>query len=54
MGRKAYIADVAAASSEQIPGIISFAKGSEDGEVHLCYVASTGAPIEISLISLGR
>ncbi|EPE33440.1 UBC-like protein [Glarea lozoyensis ATCC 20868] len=52
MGRKAYIADVAAAAALSIPGITSVVKGSEDGDVHVCYTPATGLPIEISLLSL--
>jgi hypothetical protein len=54
MGRKAYIADVAAAAALSIPGITSVVKGSEDGDIHVCYTPATGLPIEISLLSLGK
>ncbi|KAG9231149.1 hypothetical protein BJ875DRAFT_487289 [Amylocarpus encephaloides] len=52
MGRKAYIADVAAATAANIPNISSVTKGTEDGDLHLSFVPHTGAPMEISILSL--
>ncbi|RDL41264.1 uncharacterized protein BP5553_01243 [Venustampulla echinocandica] len=56
MPRKAYIADAAAvidqAAAQNSPGITSITKGSEDGELHICFVPPTGLPIEIQLIAL--
>jgi len=54
MPRKAYIADVATAVSQNIPGISSVAKGSEDGDLNICYLPVTGPPIEIGLLALGK
>jgi ubiquitin-conjugating enzyme E2 Q len=54
MPRKAYIADVATATSQNIPGISSVARGSEDGDLNVCYVPMTGPPIEIGLLALGK
>jgi hypothetical protein len=54
MGRKAYISDVTKATAEEYPGVVSVSKGSEDGELHFCFVPSNGMPVEISLIALGR
>ncbi|TVY68712.1 Ubiquitin-conjugating enzyme E2 Q2 [Lachnellula suecica] len=52
MPRKAYIADVAAVIAQDIPGISSVAKGSEDGDLNICFVPSSGVPIEIGLLAL--
>jgi ubiquitin-conjugating enzyme E2 Q len=54
MGRKAYIADVACAIAQTTPGITSVEKGTEDGDLHICFTPSTGLPIEMSLMSLGK
>lgn len=53
MPRKAYIADVAKVTAQEIPGINSIAKGSEDGDLNICFVPSSGIPIEIGLLALG-
>ncbi|TVY21133.1 Ubiquitin-conjugating enzyme E2 Q2 [Lachnellula arida] len=52
MPRKAYIADVAKVTAQEIPGIKSIAKGSEDGDLNICFVPSSGIPIEIGLLAL--
>jgi hypothetical protein len=54
MGRKAYIADVADAIAQTTPGITNVVKGTEDGDLHLCFTPSNGLPIEMSLLSLGE
>jgi len=53
MPRKAYIADVAKVTAQEIPGINSIAKGSEDGDLNICFLPSSGIPIEIGLLALG-
>jgi hypothetical protein len=53
MPRKAYITDVAAAAAQEIPGIEAVVRGSEDGDLNICFVPSTGIPIEIGLLALG-
>ena len=53
MPRKAYIADVAAVAAQDIPSIASFVKGSEDGDLNICFALNSGVPIEIALMAMG-
>jgi len=53
MPRKAYIADVATTAAQEIPGIDAVVRGSEDGDLNICFVPATGIPIEIGLLALG-
>lgn len=53
MPRKAFIADVTAASEKTIPRIIDVKRGDDDGDIACVYVPATGAPITISLLALG-
>jgi hypothetical protein len=51
MGRKDFIADVQGASELAIPGISLVARGDDDGEVNVCFVPPSGAPIELSMLA---
>ncbi len=51
MPRKQFIADVQAAADKRIAGITKIARGEDDGEVVVCFVPPSGAPIEISLLA---
>lgn len=47
------MADAATAAAQKPPGITAVVKGSEDGDLNVCFVPSNGLPIEIALLALG-
>jgi hypothetical protein len=53
MPRKAFIADIKAASEAVIAGISSVARGDDDEEVAVCFTHPSGAPLEMSLVCTG-
>jgi ubiquitin-conjugating enzyme E2 Q len=50
MPRKAFNADVKAASEQVIAGITDVGRGDDDGDVNACYTPGTGSPIELGLL----
>jgi len=53
MTRKAFLADVKAASEKQIPGISEVTRGDDDGDINFVFAPTTGVPIVIGLLALG-
>ena len=53
MPRKAFNADVQAASDADIPGIASVRKGEDDGDVTFVFTPRSGGSIDIGLLALG-
>jgi hypothetical protein len=53
MPRKAFNADVEAASTKSIPGVILVRKGDDDGDVTVVFAPQIGAPFDIALLALG-
>lgn len=54
MTRKAFNADVEAASKKSIPGIVSVSKGDDDGHVNFEFAPAAVASIKIGLLALGK
>ena len=54
MARKAFNLDVSTASEKKIPGIVTVAKGDDDGDVTVTYAPASGPPIEIGMLALGK
>jgi ubiquitin-conjugating enzyme E2 Q len=54
MPRKAFNADVEAASQKSFPGVTSVRKGDDDGDVTFAFAPVSGAQIEIGLLALGN
>jgi ubiquitin-conjugating enzyme E2 Q len=54
MTRKAFNADVEAASKKSIPGITSVCKGDDDGHVNFEFAAAAVASTKIGLLALGK
>lgn len=54
MPRKAFMADLAAASQVTIQGVSNIARGAEDGEIEFTFTPASGAaPIVVTIISGG-
>jgi ubiquitin-conjugating enzyme E2 Q len=53
MARKAFLADVVAASEKNIPNVISISRGDDDGDINFCYIHETAEPVEIGLLAMG-
>lgn len=51
MPRKAFVADLATAAEQNIPGVTAVARGADDNEVVVCFSAAGGALIEITLMA---
>ncbi|KAM3069277.1 hypothetical protein ACMFMG_010784 [Clarireedia jacksonii] len=52
MARKAFLADVAAASQKDIPNVVSITRGDDDGDVNFCYIPEATEPVEIGLLAM--
>lgn len=53
MARKAFLADVAAASQKNIPNVVSIGRGDDDGDINFYYVHENAEPVEIGLLAMG-
>jgi len=53
MTRKAFIADVKAASEKPITSIVDVVRGDDDGDVNFVFTPTSGAPIAVGLLALG-
>jgi len=53
MTRKAFIADVAAATERNIPGVVNVSRGDDDGEVNFDYAPVSGDRLEITVLVTG-
>ena len=52
MTRKAFLADVAAASGKLIPNVTAVVRGDDDGDVNFNFVPPSGKPFTIALLAL--
>ncbi|PQE18799.1 ubiquitin conjugating enzyme protein [Rutstroemia sp. NJR-2017a WRK4] len=52
MARKAFLADVVAASEKNIPNVISISRGDDDGDINFCYIHEAAEPVEIGLLAM--
>lgn len=50
MPRKAFNADIEAATTSSIPGVSNVLKGGDDGSIYATYTSDSGVPIEIELM----
>lgn len=48
MPRKAFVADIQAASAQNTPGITAVTRGADDNDVIVCFTPASGLPIEIT------
>jgi hypothetical protein len=53
MARKAFLADIVAASEKNIPNIVSISRGDDDGDINFCYIHETAEPVDIGLLAMG-
>ena len=54
MPRKAFLADVAMAASKLISQVIDVKRGDDDGDIDFQFVPSSGDPIHIGLLAIGK